>query len=122
MVEAGFHREGRLFTIDSPVTKARALACSVIDSIDKNQNFPNKQLVNYIREFYCFEMRNVSNLLIPGEGRAELRNEPVNIKTLLSREEVDALLREFYDDSNCTDKGEPSPGNAADIPSNPRTF
>lgn len=119
MVKAGFHREGRLFTIDSPVTEARALACSVIDSIEKNQNITKKQVVNHIREFYCFEMRNISNLLIPGEGRAELRNESVNIKTLLSREEIDALLREFYDDSNCsTDNCEFSPGNDSDITSN----
>lgn len=103
MVKAGFHREGRLFTIDSSVTEARALACSVIDSIDKNQTITNKQVVKHIREFYCFEMRNVSNLLIPGEGRAELRNEPVNIKTLLTREEMDALLKDFYEDNDCTD-------------------
>lgn len=124
MVNAGFHREGHLFTTDSSVTEARLLACSVIDSIDKNQNIANRRIVNNIREFYCFEMRNVSNLLVPGEGRTDLQNELVDIKTLLSREEMDALLKEFYDDSDCTNKDEFSPGNAAGITpdiSNPRT-
>ena len=108
MVKVGFHRKGYLFTIDSPITEARALACSVIDSIDKKPNFADKQLLNYIREFYCFEMRNVSNLLVPGEGRAALQNERVNIRTLLSREETDTLLRVFYDD-DCADKGVEDP-------------
>lgn len=92
MVDAGFRCEGRFFTINLPVEQASARARSVIDSIDPNQDDLNKTVFRYISDFYCFQMKNIVNLLIPGENGIEVKDEPFEAIKLLSMSEIDALL------------------------------
>lgn len=92
MVEAGFRYEERFFTINLPVKQASAKARSVIDSINPNQDDLNKTVFRYISEFYCFQMKSVVNLLIPGESGIEVKDELCDARHLLSTREIDALL------------------------------
>ena len=77
MVEAGFRYKERFFTINLPVKQASAKALSVIDGIDPNPDDLHKTVFRYISEFYCFQMKNVVNLLIPGENGIEVKDEVV---------------------------------------------
>jgi hypothetical protein len=66
MVKAGFRSEGRIFTIDLPCEQACDLARQVIEGMEEHQEFHNKRIYNFIKDFFGFDLHYSVNLLVPG--------------------------------------------------------
>jgi hypothetical protein len=73
MLASGFRQEERLFTIELAADEACYLARLVIDYIDSQQDANSKCIYLYIKEFYGFEMNNITNLMIPANGGIEVQ-------------------------------------------------
>ncbi len=65
MVTAGFHADGRRFTINLPSEEACALARKVIDSLEDHLEYHSKHIYKYMKDFYGFPAEQRTNLLLP---------------------------------------------------------
>jgi hypothetical protein len=65
MITAGFHRDGRIFTISLPKHEATQLATRVIDDIEGHLAFDRKHLYTYFRDFYGYAIECTTNLMVP---------------------------------------------------------
>ncbi len=61
----GFLRDGRIFTIDSSAAEAQRRARRAIDRVETLHAAHGESLYPYIKEFFGFEMRQSTNLLLP---------------------------------------------------------
>ncbi|HEY0720687.1 MAG TPA: hypothetical protein VGE50_05490 [Gammaproteobacteria bacterium] len=61
----GFLRDGRIFTLDTSATEAQRRARRAIDSVEARHAERGESLYPYIKEFFGFEMRHATNLLLP---------------------------------------------------------
>jgi len=64
-VRHGFRRDGRIFTINEDKTTATQMARDIIDGIESHQNFEDKRIFNYMKDFYGFDLGKTANLLLP---------------------------------------------------------
>jgi len=64
MVEAGFRIEGRLFTTAESPDAACHLAKAVLDRVN-DQDFPDRDIYDCLKEFYGYDHSNTTNLLLP---------------------------------------------------------
>lgn len=66
MIDSGFRLEGRLFTAEMSEQDACKVARDVIDEVNKNPEFDqNGDIINYIKDFYCYDHSHTVNLLLP---------------------------------------------------------
>lgn len=65
MLEAGFQRTGRRFTIDLTEHEACALARKAMEEAGIYAKFHHKQIYNYLKDFYGYDLATVTNLLLP---------------------------------------------------------
>ena len=72
MVQAGFRVEGRIFTIELSENQAGRLAREVINSLEEHQDFHNKRVYRYIKDFYGFDLAHTTNLLLPPAEHIEV--------------------------------------------------
>jgi hypothetical protein len=61
----GFLRDGRLFTTDSSATEAQGLARRAVETVEARHNREGDSIYPYIKEFFGFELRHATNLLLP---------------------------------------------------------
>lgn len=73
MLASGFRQADRLFTIDLAPDEACNLARLVIDYIDSQLDPDSNGIFLYIKEFYGFEMKNITNMMIPANGGIEVQ-------------------------------------------------
>lgn len=73
MLSSGFRREDRLFTIELAADEACNLARLVIEYIDSRKDTYRDSIYMYLKEFYGFEMTNVSNMMVPDTDGIEVR-------------------------------------------------
>lgn len=73
MLSSGFRQEDRLFTIELAADEASNLARLVVEYIESQQGADRNRIFMYIKEFYGFEMANISNLMIPGSEGIEVQ-------------------------------------------------
>lgn len=64
MINAGFRLEGRLFTAEMSEEEACKLSRDVIDEVNKTPGFDG-DIINYIKDFYCYDHSHTVNLLLP---------------------------------------------------------
>jgi len=65
LLAEGFVRDGRLFIIDCPAEEAQRRARHAIDSVEASHAAKGHTIYPYIKEFFGFEVRHATNLLIP---------------------------------------------------------
>jgi hypothetical protein len=65
MTEAGFLLQGRLFISHCDREQALQMARDAIESIEAHQEFHNRRLFRYIKEFYAIELDSTENLMLP---------------------------------------------------------
>jgi hypothetical protein len=65
MTGAGFRHEGRLFTIGLPRKEAYGLARNVIDQMEEDRDYYEKEIHIYLKEFYGFDLEDSVNLMLP---------------------------------------------------------
>jgi len=66
MVNSGFRLEGRLFTAEMSEEEACKVSREAMDEINKDPRFEGKSdIVNYIKDFYCYNHSDTVNLLLP---------------------------------------------------------
>lgn len=76
MVNAGFRRDGRIFTIDANTEdEAYNLARNVIDEIENHMDFHEKRVFLFLKDFYGIDMSCTTNLLLPPATAIELDEE-----------------------------------------------
>jgi hypothetical protein len=75
MIDKGFRYDGRLFSIELPDHEACDLARDAIESIEEHHSFEDKRVYMYIRDFYGFNMDNMTNLLLPPSENIEISEE-----------------------------------------------
>ncbi len=65
----GFKRDGRLFVIDCSSSEAQMRARRGIESVEASR-YKNREesIYPYIKEFFGFELRHATNLLLPPSG------------------------------------------------------
>lgn len=68
MLRHGFRPDGRLFTINLPGEEACALARQVIEDLAAYKEYNNEHVYSHIKDFYGFDISNVTNLLLPPSG------------------------------------------------------
>jgi hypothetical protein len=73
MLEAGFHRAGRRFTIDLPEHAACALARKAMEEVGIYAKFHHKDIYNYLKDFYGYDLDMVTNLLLPPVENIEVQ-------------------------------------------------
>lgn len=61
----GFVRDGRLFTLAASAAEAQRRARRAIDSVEARHAERGESLYPYIKEFFGFELRHATNLLLP---------------------------------------------------------
>lgn len=65
LAEEGFLRDGRLFTIDCAPAEAQQRARHAIDAVEAHHAAQGESIYPYIKEFFGFELRHTTNLLLP---------------------------------------------------------
>ena len=76
MMEAGFHCDGRIFTIcRDNEDEASQLARDVIENIEPHKDYYEKRIFLYIKEFYGFDMACTTNLLLPADNGIFLEDD-----------------------------------------------
>ena len=76
MMEAGFHCDGRIFTIcRDEESEASQLARDVIENIEQHKDYYDKRIFLYIKEFYGFDMACTTNLLLPADDSIFLEDD-----------------------------------------------
>ena len=75
---SGFRREDRLFTIELAADEACNLARLVVEYIESQRDASRDSIFMYLKEFYGFEMNNISNMMVPGSDGIEVQ-EPDDI-------------------------------------------
>lgn len=73
MIEAGFRRDGRTFTINLPEDKAQAVARGTIE--DLNKSFAEGEIFRYMSDFYGYNLTCTTNLMTPSVEGIEVRLE-----------------------------------------------
>ena len=71
----GFRRDGRIFTINKDKETATNMARQIIDGIEAHQNFEDKRIFNYMKDFYGFDLGKTANLLLPPNDTIVLDGE-----------------------------------------------
>ena len=74
MMEAGFSRAGRRFTIELPEDEATALARKVMQEIRIHAKFHHKNIYDYLKDFYGYDLSEVTNLLMPPVENIEVED------------------------------------------------
>jgi hypothetical protein len=72
MTTAGFRHEGRLFTIGLPRKEAYSLARDVIDEMEDDRDFYEKEIHLYLKDFYGFDLEDSVNLMLPPSDSIKL--------------------------------------------------
>ena len=75
MMEAGFHCDGRTFTICRNEDEASQLARDVIENIEQHKDYYDKRIFLYIKDFYGFDMACTTNLLLPADDSIFLEDD-----------------------------------------------
>jgi len=66
MVSSGFRLEGRLFTAEMSEEEACKVSRNIMDEVNKDPGFGhNSDVINYIKDFYCYNHSHTVNLLLP---------------------------------------------------------
>jgi len=78
MTAAGFRPEGRLFTIGKNRKEAFELARNVIDKLEDERDFYDKEIHLYLKEFYGFDMEDSVNLMLPPMDSIELNESRIS--------------------------------------------
>lgn len=74
LLSAGFHSDGRRFTINLPPTEARRLARHSMEQLENNLCEESRSLHCYVREFYGYPTTCADNLLLPPTCAIEVRH------------------------------------------------
>ena len=69
----GFVLSGRLFLHDLPPERALPLARALVESLEQQVDFHERQFHRYIKEFYGFGYHNITNLMTPCPRDIEVR-------------------------------------------------
>ncbi|MDR9436225.1 MAG: hypothetical protein RI563_05070 [Thiohalophilus sp.] len=75
LLAAGFHSDGRRFTINLPPTKARQLARRSMERLEHNLCKESRSLYRYVREFYGYPTTCADNLLLPPACAIEVHHD-----------------------------------------------
>lgn len=86
LLRHGFRQDGRTFTIELPAAEACALARRVVDDVAAYEQYHHKDIYNYMKEFYGFEMARVVNLLVPGNEISVTELEGMQVEDLLPQQ------------------------------------
>lgn len=78
MTAAGFRPEGRLFTIGKQRGEAFQLARDVIDRMEEQRDFYEKEIHLYLKEFYGFDMEDSVNLMLPPMESFEINESRIS--------------------------------------------
>lgn len=65
LVAEGFWRDGRLFTLDASAAEAQQLARRAMEAVEARHTARGASIYPYIKEFFGFELRHTTNLLLP---------------------------------------------------------
>lgn len=65
LIAEGFWRDGRLFTLDAAAAEAQRRARHALEGVESRYNARGETLYPYIKEFFGFELRHATNLLLP---------------------------------------------------------
>lgn len=74
MLEAGFRRDGRTFTIDLPEPQAIQLAGRVIEDLEARLERYHEHVYRYLKDFYGYPLGCTTNLLVPGATGVEVQS------------------------------------------------
>ncbi|MFA5530757.1 MAG: hypothetical protein WDA11_08825 [Thiohalomonadaceae bacterium] len=66
LIQAGFHPDGRLFTIALPESEACRLARTIVEDAARSTGLGDAY--GYVKEFYGFNFERATNLLLPPVG------------------------------------------------------
>lgn len=72
MLEAGFHRDGRNFSINMPEAEAERLGREVLSELEKMLRFEKKDIWSVMKECYGYDLDKVSNFLLPPADTIEV--------------------------------------------------
>lgn len=61
----GFIRDGRLFITDTSAVEAQKRARRAVDCVEMQHAARGESIYPYIKEFFGFELRHATNLLLP---------------------------------------------------------
>jgi len=65
LLTAGFHCDGRTFSINLEEAEAIALARDSISHLEDSLSYKRQHLYGYMKDFYGYSMDGVTNLLLP---------------------------------------------------------
>jgi len=65
LAEEGFIRDGRIFIIDCSSAEAQRRARRAVDLVEVRHVAKGESVYPYIKEFFGFELRHATNLLLP---------------------------------------------------------
>lgn len=68
MMDAGFVLDGRYFKTDLEHDAACDLAREVIEQLNSEFQTNGESIYGYIKDFFCFDISQVTNLLMPPES------------------------------------------------------
>ncbi len=77
MLDAGFQRDGRLFTVNLPEKDATMLARATIDLVsnDLQSRHNNEDIYGYLQRFYGYDIAHTTNLLLPPVDSIEVKED-----------------------------------------------
>lgn len=78
MIAHGFRPDGRLFTINLSGDDAGTLARKVIDELAAQKAFADKDIYTFIKDFYGFDISNITNLLLPPSSDISVTELDIN--------------------------------------------
>jgi hypothetical protein len=75
MTVAGFHHDGRSFSINLPENEARQLARDTMEQLNHELEHHQHHIHRYLTDFYGYDPAYVTNFLLPPQDTMEIQEE-----------------------------------------------
>lgn len=75
MLEAGFIRDGRTFTIHRSEREACGVARDVVERLATDLDRPHKHIYRYLKDFYGYDLACTTNLMVPPTEEIRVEEE-----------------------------------------------
>jgi hypothetical protein len=72
MTAAGFHHDGRSFSISMPETEAKQLARDTMEQMGNEMELHHRHIFHYLTDFYGYDPAYVTNFLLPPDDAIEV--------------------------------------------------